>query len=56
MSAAAATGGWRARHARYRYPGGAGDARAGADNAAAPGEMGAILGPHGAGKSTTTGR
>jgi iron complex transport system ATP-binding protein len=52
VSAAAATGGWRARHARYRYPGGAVDALAGADIDAAPGEMVAILGPNGAGKST----
>ena len=48
----AATGGWRARDARYRYPGGAADALAGADIDAAPGEMVAILGPNGAGKST----
>ena len=44
--------GWRARDARYRYPGGAADALAGADIDAAPGEMVAILGPNGAGKST----
>jgi iron complex transport system ATP-binding protein len=52
MSGAGRTGGWRARGARYRYPGGAADALAGADIDAAPGEMVAILGPNGAGKST----
>lgn len=44
--------GWRAREARYRYPGGTADALAGADIDAAPGELVAILGPNGAGKST----
>ncbi|HET6638745.1 MAG TPA: ABC transporter ATP-binding protein [Gemmatimonadota bacterium] len=52
MSAAAGARGWRARDARYRYPGGTTDVLAGADIDAGPGEMVAILGPNGAGKST----
>jgi iron complex transport system ATP-binding protein len=52
VSAGASPRGWRAREARYRYPGGVDDALAGADIDAAPGEMVAILGPNGAGKST----
>ena len=44
--------GWRLRDAWYRYPGSAGDALAGAELDAGPGEMVAILGPNGAGKST----
>ena len=52
MTATGGPRGWRARDARYRYPGGAVDALAGADIDAGPGEMVAILGPNGAGKST----
>jgi len=52
VSAAAGARGWRARDARYRYPGGTTDVLAGADIDAGPGEMVAILGPNGAGKST----
>ena len=52
MRRAATARGWRARAARYRYPGGTADALTGADIDAGPGEMVAILGPNGAGKST----
>ncbi|HYN48292.1 MAG TPA: ABC transporter ATP-binding protein [Candidatus Nanopelagicales bacterium] len=44
--------GWCARDAWYRYPGATGEALAGAELVAGPGEMVAILGPNGAGKST----
>ena len=52
MSGTMSARGWRARAARYRYPGGSADALAGADIDAGRGEMVAILGPNGAGKST----
>ena len=45
---------WRARNVWFRYPDSGTDAVAGADLDAGPGEMVALVGPSGAGKTTVT--